>query len=64
MRYATEKALWRSVVEVKHGGGGWCSNEVSRTYGVGMWTNIRRGWEVFSRLVRFEVRDGFKIRFW
>jgi hypothetical protein len=29
-----------------------------------VWKNIRRGWGVFSRFIRFEVRDGSKTRFW
>jgi hypothetical protein len=44
--------------------GGWCSNEVSSSYRVGVLKNIRRGCGVFSRFVRFEVGDGSKIRFW
>jgi len=31
---------------------------------VGVWKSIRRGWQVFSTFVRYEVRDGSKIRFW
>jgi hypothetical protein len=37
-RFATERdALWRKVVEVKYGSmaGGWCTNQVMRSYGVG-----------------------------
>jgi hypothetical protein len=34
------------------------------TYGVGLWKYIRRGWEKFSNLTKFEVGDGFKISFW
>jgi hypothetical protein len=66
-RYATEReAYWRSVVEVKYGcnNGGWCTNVVEGPYGVGVWKQIRRGWEVFSRFISFEIGDGSHIRFW
>jgi len=29
-----------------------------------VWKHIRRGWRVFSRFVRYEVRNGTEIRFW
>jgi hypothetical protein len=44
--------------------GGWCSKEVSGSYGVGVWKHIRRGWEKFYNFVRFEVGDGSLISFW
>jgi hypothetical protein len=46
--FAMERdALWRKVVEVKYGSmvGGWCTNQVMRSYGVGVWKHIRKGWE-------------------
>jgi hypothetical protein len=33
-------------------------------YVVGLWKNIRRGWKKFGSHIRFEVRDGSKVRFW
>jgi hypothetical protein len=54
------------VVEAKYDSlsGGWCSKEVEGPFGVGVWKHIRRGWGVFlSRFVKYEVRDGSKIRF-
>jgi hypothetical protein len=66
-RFATERdALWRKVVEVKYGSmdGGWCTNQVMGTYGVGVWKHIRRGWECFSKFIKFEVGDGSQISFW
>jgi hypothetical protein len=56
-RYAHEReALWRVVVDSKYGSawGGWCSNEVHGSYGVGLWKNIRRGWRSF--LVILDLR--------
>jgi hypothetical protein len=44
--------------------GGWCSKEVSGTFGIGLWKHIRRGWDMFARNVRFEVGLGSKILFW
>jgi hypothetical protein len=43
--------------------GEWCSNEPLGTQGVGLWKNIRRGWEKFSTHTRFEVGDGSKVSF-
>jgi hypothetical protein len=57
-RYAHEReALWRVVVDSKYGSawGGWCSNEVHGSYGVGLWKNIRRGWGELSSHTRFEM---------
>jgi hypothetical protein len=31
---------------------------------VGLWKNIRRGWETFYSFARFEVRDGVRTKFW
>jgi hypothetical protein len=64
-RYATKReALWRSMVKAKCGSMWvrWCS-EVFGSHGVGVWKNMRRGCGV-SRLVRFEVGNESKIRFW
>jgi hypothetical protein len=35
-----------------------------RSYGVGVWKHIRRGWECFSKFLKFEVGDGYHISFW
>jgi hypothetical protein len=43
---------------------GWCSNEPIGAYGVGLWKNIRRGWEKFHCHNKFEVGVGSKVRFW
>jgi hypothetical protein len=66
-RYGTEpEALWRRVVDVKYGSlwGGWCSKECRGPYGVGLWKNIRKEWESFSKHLYMEVGNGMKIRFW
>lgn len=54
------------VVESKYGSAwsGWCSNEVLRLYGVGLWKNIKRAGGEFSSYTRFEVDDDSKIRSW
>jgi hypothetical protein len=76
-RYAMEReALWRLVIEAKYESmrGGWCSNEVMGTYGVGVWKHIRKGWDKFSNVVQskkkkvfqccpFEVGVGSKVSF-
>ena len=59
-------ALWRKVVTVKYGSmdGGWVSKVLIGAYGVGLWKYIRNGWDKFSRLLKFDVGDGFRIHFW
>jgi hypothetical protein len=42
--------------------GGWCSKEVTETFGVGAWKHIRSGWEKFSKFVRFDVWVGSKAK--
>ena len=44
--------------------GGWCSKEVGRAQGVGVWKGIRRGCDTFKRYVRFEVGNGSRVLFW
>jgi hypothetical protein len=44
--------------------GGWCSLEPIGAFGVGLWKNIRKGWEIFLGLSRFEVGDGARTKFW
>jgi hypothetical protein len=66
-RYATEtEALWHKIIKAKYEDqdGGWGSKEVSGPYGVGLWKHIRRGWDTFSKGLRFEVGIGSKVRFW
>jgi hypothetical protein len=45
-------------------GEGWCSLVLVGAFGVGLWKNIRKGWDNFFNFTRFEVRDGTKISFW
>jgi hypothetical protein len=44
--------------------GRWCSRGIVGAFGVGLWKNIRKGWETFSRFIRYEVGDGGRTRFW
>jgi hypothetical protein len=59
------EALWTLMVEIKYNNlrGNWCSKEVVGPFRVGVWKFIRRGWEVLSKFVRYEVGDGSKARF-
>jgi hypothetical protein len=66
-RYGREReALWRLVIDAKFESlkGGWCSKEVSGSFGVGVWKHIRKGWEKFRNFVLFEVGNGTHISFW
>jgi hypothetical protein len=53
------------VIEIKYVSmsGGWCSTEVVGTFGVSVWKHIRRGWDNFSKLVRFQVVLGLMYGF-
>ena len=42
----------------------WWFDEVRGLCGVGLWTNIRRWWDVFVRFVRYAVVCGSKTWFW
>jgi len=59
-------ARWRVAVDSNFGSlwGGWCSLEPVGAFGVGLWKNIRIGWETFSGFIRFEVGDGVRTKFW
>ena len=59
-------ALWRQVIEVKYGcgWGGWCTRSVNGPYGVGLWKYISWGWPSFSRHILYDIRDGFRMKFW
>jgi hypothetical protein len=58
------EASGKIVVDAKFGSGwgGWCFDPL-RPHGVGLWKNIKRGWDLFFSHTRFELGDGFKIRF-
>ena len=65
-RFGQERdALWRQVIEVKHGcdWGGWFSSSFG-PYGVSSWKNIRSGWPSLSRFIIYEIVDGSKVQFW
>jgi hypothetical protein len=58
--------LWRLMIETKYDSieGSWCSKEAMGTFRVGIWKQIRSGWDMFSKFVRFEVGDdGSKFSF-
>lgn len=44
--------------------GGWCTKDVSNPYGVSLWKFIRTGWLAFSKVIRFDVRDGTRVKLW
>jgi hypothetical protein len=59
------EALWRLVIDTKYDSlrGGWCFKEVTGPFGVGVWKYMRRGWETFSKFVRYKVGDVSKVSF-
>jgi hypothetical protein len=44
--------------------GGWCTNSITRHYGVSLWKHVRWGWDTFSSFASFEVGDGSLTKFW
>ena len=66
-RYGFEKnALWRRVIKAKYGNiwGGWCMKNVTSAYGVCLWRFIRNGELNFSKLLRCDMGDGTRVKFW
>jgi hypothetical protein len=59
-------AWWRVVVDSKYGSlwSWWYSLELAGTFGLGLWKEIRKGWESFVDCTRFDVGDGTRISFW
>ncbi len=44
--------------------GGWCTALSREPHGVSLWKHISKGWDHFSKYVRFEVGEGRQLRFW
>ena len=44
--------------------GGWCTALSREPHGVRLWKHISKGWDHFSKYVRFEVGEGRQLRFW
>jgi len=65
-RHGIEREAWWGIaVDSKFGSvwGGWCSLEPVGAFGVGLWKKIRKGWEKFLGLSKFEVGDGARTNF-
>jgi hypothetical protein len=65
--YGIEReAWWRIAVDSKFGSlwEGWYSFEHTGAIGVGLWKNIRNGWETFLGFSRFEVENGARTKIW
>ncbi|WMV51890.1 hypothetical protein MTR67_045275 [Solanum verrucosum] len=59
-----EHALWKEVIQHKFGQEGeWCSDEVTNTYGVGVWRTIRSFWPTLEVNTKVKVGRGDKVLF-
>lgn len=58
--------MWKEIIDARYGAtwGGWCSNEMRRGYGMGLWKFIRKGWPCFEKQIRFVAGEGNHISFW
>ncbi|RVW82606.1 putative ribonuclease H protein [Vitis vinifera] len=44
--------------------GGWTTREVRESYGMGLWKDIRKGWEEFVLRTSIRIGNGRRTRFW
>ena len=66
-RFPIEReSFWRRVIVGKFGEvqGGWTTREVRESYGMGLWKDIRKGWEEFFLRTRICIGNGRRTRFW
>ncbi|RVW56571.1 hypothetical protein CK203_086726 [Vitis vinifera] len=58
--------FWRRAIVGKFGEvqGGWTTREVRESYGMGLWKDIRKGWEEFFLRTRIHIGNGRRTRFW
>ena len=66
-RFPLEReSFWRKVIVGKFGEeeGGWTTREVRESYGMGLWKDIRKGWEEFFLKTSIRIGNGRRTRFW
>ena len=66
-QFANERnSLWRETIRRKFGEmqGGWCSGESRNNFGIGLWKEIRKDWEVIVKNAKFVIGDGSRVSFW
>ena len=56
----------RKVIVGKFGEeeGGWTTRKVRESHGMGLWKDIRKGWEEFFLRTRIHIGNGRHTRFW
>ena len=59
------KSFWRKVIVGKFGEeeGGWTTRVVRESYGMGLWKDIKKGWEEFFLRTRIRIGNGRRTRF-
>ena len=60
------ESFWRKVIVGKFGKEeeGWTIREVRESYGMGLWKDIRKGWEEFFLRTSIRIGNGRHTRFW
>ena len=60
------ESFWRKVTVGKFGEveGGWTTREVRDSYGLGLWKDIKKGWEEFLLRTNFRIGNDRHTRFW
>ena len=64
--FANERnSLWRKAIRRKFGElqRGWCSRESRNSFGIGLWKEIRKDWEVVLKNAKFVIGDGSRVSF-
>ena len=64
--YVGTNALWNILIRVKYGEdqGGWCTKMVRAGHGVGVWKDLRKGWELVVGKMVFVVGNGSRVLSW
>ncbi|RVW84765.1 LINE-1 retrotransposable element ORF2 protein [Vitis vinifera] len=66
-RFASEgDSLWKKIIKGKFGEekGRWRSGVVRDSFGVGVWKEIEKHWELFKSMISFAMGNRKRVKFW